>query len=60
MIQHLPVAPILLPLLMAAAILLVERRGIAWQRALGWVGTLGLMALAIALVDRVDAQGSLV
>jgi len=60
MIQHLPVAPILLPLLMAAAILLVERRGIAWQRVLGWVGTLGLLGLAIALVARVDSQGSLV
>ncbi|HMN35026.1 MAG TPA: monovalent cation/H+ antiporter subunit D [Chiayiivirga sp.] len=54
MSAHLPVLPIVWPLVMAALMLLVERRGIALQRALAWLGAGGLLLLSIALVRQAD------
>ena len=54
MIAHLPVLPIVVPLLFAAIALLVERRGIAVQRLVGGVGMLALLAAAIALVVQAE------
>lgn len=51
MSSHLPILPIALPLLTAALLLVLERRGIAFQRALAWVGTLTLAALAVGLLQ---------
>jgi len=50
--SQLPILPILVPMLAAAMILLVERRGIAWQRAVSWTAMGILLACAIALVAR--------
>ena len=50
--SQLPVLPILVPMLAAALILLVERRGIAWQRAVSWTAIGILLACAIVLVAR--------
>ena len=58
MSAHLIVAPILWPLLMAALILLVERRGIAWSRALGAFGAAGMLVVSLLLLRQVDAEGS--
>jgi multicomponent K+:H+ antiporter subunit D len=52
--SHLPILPILVPLLAGALILLVERRGIAWQRTVSWTALAALLAIAIALVARAD------
>ena len=54
MIAHLPVLAILAPLFTAAALLLVERRGIALQRVLGWSGISVLLAVATGLVVQAD------
>nr|WP_255783859.1 monovalent cation/H+ antiporter subunit D [Lysobacter chinensis] len=51
---HLPVLPILLPLLFGAVLLLVERRGIALQRTISWLGVATLTAVAAALLLAAD------
>ncbi|TQD39557.1 monovalent cation/H+ antiporter subunit D [Lysobacter aestuarii] len=51
---HLPVLPILVPLLFAAAMLLSERRGILVQRALSAAGLACLLAISVALVAVAD------
>ena len=58
MSDHLVIAPIIFPLLMAALILLVERRGDTWPRVLGWVGSLGMLVFSALLLAHVDASGS--
>lgn len=55
---HLPVLPIVWPMLVAALILLVERRGIVWQRGLGGLGMVVTLLLSIALVMRVAGEGA--
>ncbi|MDQ3288222.1 MAG: monovalent cation/H+ antiporter subunit D [Pseudomonadota bacterium] len=55
--SHLPLLAVLVPMSTAALMLLVERRGIVAQRALGWTGMAALLALAIGLVARADAGG---
>ena len=47
--SHLPALPILLPLTLGALLLVVEKRGIALQRALGFLGVAGLVAAAVQL-----------
>ena len=54
MIAHLPMLPVLVPLLIAAILLLIERRGIAVQRVVSGIGLLALLAVAVALVVRAD------
>ncbi len=49
--------PIALPLLSGAVLLLVERRGIALQRGLAWIGLAGLLVLAIVLLRQADSGG---
>ncbi|HSM10103.1 MAG TPA: monovalent cation/H+ antiporter subunit D, partial [Lysobacter sp.] len=51
---HLPVLAVLAPLFTAAALLLIERRGIAAQRVLGWSGMAVLLAVAVGLVVQAD------
>ena len=51
---HLPVLPILLPLLTGAVMLLAERRGLATQRALAALSMALLLWLAVALVRLAD------
>ncbi|KAB8163266.1 monovalent cation/H+ antiporter subunit D [Lysobacter maris] len=53
---HLPVLPILLPLLFGAVLLLAERRGIAVQRAVSALAMAVLTLVAIALVRAADAD----
>jgi multicomponent K+:H+ antiporter subunit D len=52
--------PILVPLLAAALILVVERRGVAVQRTVAAAGMAGLLAAALALAAQADADGTLV
>jgi multicomponent K+:H+ antiporter subunit D len=54
-IAHLPVLPVVLPLLAAAALLLLERRGIGVQRALGLAATVAQLGIALALAVRADS-----
>lgn len=54
MIAHLPMLPVVVPLLFAAILLLLERRGIAMQRTVGALGLLTLVAIAVALVVRAE------
>lgn len=56
--SHLPVLPVLVPLLTGALLLLVERRGMIAQRTVSWLGMVGLLAVAIALLLRAD-QGQI-
>ncbi|MBE2212219.1 MAG: monovalent cation/H+ antiporter subunit D, partial [Xanthomonadaceae bacterium] len=58
MSAHLVIAPIIFPLLVAALILLVERRSEIWARVLGWTGTLGMLVFAVLLLRLVDDAGS--
>ncbi len=58
MIDHLIIAPIIFPLLIASLILLVERRGNTWSRTLGWIGTIGMLVISVQLLRHVDASGS--
>ncbi len=51
---HLPVLPVLVPLLTGALLLLVERRGMVAQRIVSWLGMTALLAVAIALLSRAD------
>ena len=51
---HLPVLPILLPLLFGAVALMFERRGIGLQRAIGWTGMLALLVAVGALLVQAD------
>jgi multicomponent K+:H+ antiporter subunit D len=53
---HLPVLPILWPLLVAGVLLLAEGRGMVVQRAIAWVGLAGLLLLAVALVRLADGD----
>ncbi len=57
---HLPVLPILWPLVIGALMLLFERRGIALQRTLAWLGIGGLLVLSLALVRHADAGNIIV
>jgi multicomponent K+:H+ antiporter subunit D len=57
---HLPVLPVLLPLLAASALLLVERRGIGPQRLVAALAMAGLLAAALALALQADGRGQLV
>lgn len=50
--DHLIVAPILLPLLAGALLLVVERVRPAWQGVVGSGATLALVAIAVAMVRR--------
>lgn len=54
MIQHLPVLPVIVPLVTAAFVLMAERRGIVLQRTVGWIGLVILIAIAMLLVQRAD------
>jgi len=52
--NHLPILPILIPLLAGALILLVERRGMAAQRMVAWSSMATLLVTAIVLAARAD------
>ncbi|MDQ3495584.1 MAG: monovalent cation/H+ antiporter subunit D [Pseudomonadota bacterium] len=52
---HLPVLAVVLPLLTAAVLLMVERRGIVAQRAVSGAGLAALLAVAVALLVQADA-----
>lgn len=58
--SHLPILPVLLPLATGALLLVLEGRGIALQRALGLLGSLGLLAVALLLLAGADAGGPVV
>lgn len=58
MSNHLVIAPIIFPLLIAALILVVERRGDLWSRILGGIGTAGMLVISVLLLRHVDAAGS--
>ncbi|MDQ3494503.1 MAG: monovalent cation/H+ antiporter subunit D [Pseudomonadota bacterium] len=58
--DHLPVLPVLLPLLTAAVLLLLERRGIGVQRAVSTLGLLALLAVSVLLVIQADRGDTLV
>jgi multicomponent K+:H+ antiporter subunit D len=53
--NHLPILPVLVPLITGALLLLVERRGIAAQRLVAWLGLLALLAIAVLLVRLADS-----
>lgn len=55
MSAHLPILLIAWPMLIGATTLLLERRGIAMQRTLAWIGMAGLLALSLSLVVRADS-----
>ena len=55
MSAHLSVLLIAWPLAVGAILLLVERRGIALQRGVAWIGLAGLLALSVALLRQADA-----
>ncbi len=55
--NHLPVLPILIPMLAGALILLLERRGIIVQRIVAWTSILALLVVAGLLVDRAGEGG---
>jgi multicomponent K+:H+ antiporter subunit D len=59
-IAHLPVLPVVLPLLAAALLLLVERQGIGAQRWVASAAMAGLLAATVALTVQVDQDGLLV
>ena len=46
--SHLPILPLLLPLIAGMIILLVANKGITWQRIISLVATLGLFVMAVA------------
>jgi multicomponent K+:H+ antiporter subunit D len=52
--NHLPILPVLVPLVTGALLLLVERRGIAAQRLVSWLGLLVLLGIAALLVVQAD------
>lgn len=45
---HLPVLPLLLPLIAGMVVLLVANKGIIWQRNISLVATFGLLIMAVA------------
>ena len=49
---HWVVVPVVLPLMLGAALLLVERRSIAWAGRLGLAGVVALLAVSVLLVMR--------
>lgn len=51
---HLPVLLVALPLFIGALMLLLERFGIAVQRAVAWLGLAGLLLLSIAMLRLAD------
>ncbi|MCK9488806.1 MAG: monovalent cation/H+ antiporter subunit D [Xanthomonadales bacterium] len=55
MSAHLPVLPIILPLVIGALMLLLEKQGILVQRVLAWTGMAGLLLLSVALVAEADS-----
>ena len=55
-VDHLVIAPIVLPLVAGAVMLLFEERGRTAKAAINVGATLGLVAVAIALVARADAS----
>ena len=50
MSQHLPILVIVLPLVVGALLLLLERRGIAVQRTVSWIGIALLLCLVVTLL----------
>ncbi len=56
--DHLAILPILIPFVAGALILLVERRGLFWQRVVSWLALATLLVTATLLVARAD-QGPL-
>lgn len=54
MSAHLPVLPIVWPLLVAGVLLLLEKRSMVLRRTAAWVGLAVLLAMAAALLRRVD------
>jgi len=54
MSAHLPVLPIAWPMIIGALLLMLERRGIALQRAIAWLGLIGGLILAMALLRAAD------
>jgi multicomponent K+:H+ antiporter subunit D len=59
-VNHLPVLPVLLPLLTAALLLVFERRGVELQRVLSAVGLLALVLVAGLLLVETDSGTTLV
>lgn len=57
---HLPVLPVLVPLLAGALVLLAGRRGIAAQRAVSWAGMAALLLVAGLLLVEAARGGVLV
>ncbi len=53
--NHLPILPVLIPLVAAMLSLLAERHGQAWLRRLSGLGLAGLLAAAIALVVQAES-----
>jgi multicomponent K+:H+ antiporter subunit D len=60
MSAHLPVLPVVLPLLAAGLLLLLERADIVWQRMLSIAVGLAQLLLAIALIRAADGGETLV
>ncbi len=56
--DQLAILPVLIPFVAGALILLVERRGLYWQRSVSWVALAALLVAAALLVQRAD-QGKL-
>ena len=52
--DHLAILPILIPFVAGALILLVERRGLYWQRAVSCAAMAALLVAAALLVQRAD------
>ena len=57
MSQHLPILVIVLPLVVGALLLLLERRGIAVQRTVSWIGIALLLCLVVALLRQAGDGG---
>ncbi|MFP5419351.1 MAG: monovalent cation/H+ antiporter subunit D [Gammaproteobacteria bacterium] len=49
-IAHLPILPVIVPLLTGIVLLVLRTRALAWQRAVSLAATLALIPLAIALI----------
>ena len=52
---HLPILPVVVPLLAAALLLLLESRGMALQRAIGLLASLIQLGLALLLIAQADS-----
>lgn len=58
--QHLPIIPVLLPLVFAATLLVIDEQRRIWKRGVSLLGLLLLLASAIALLRAADADIPLV